>query len=191
MKKGMSLVELVVAVSIFIVVTTISVGGFVAISKTKALISNMKESQQRMRTAGEMISRYARQAEKIKMYDLISGNKYRTIELYFDLDDPGARSGVRFATSPTSGVLNFWQCSSINTETLDCDGDNWTFVTNLFGVYSTNSFKLSATDTYFTLVTDTTPYLNYRLKLTSSTDNYQFLNNELDVENSVLLEGLK
>ncbi|MDD3481152.1 MAG: prepilin-type N-terminal cleavage/methylation domain-containing protein, partial [Patescibacteria group bacterium] len=81
MKKGFSLVEIVVAMGIFIVVMTLAVGAFVTVSRMKGLTSTMKESQQKVRIAMEMMTRLARQAEKVSVS--LDGN---TLDLYFDIE---------------------------------------------------------------------------------------------------------
>jgi prepilin-type N-terminal cleavage/methylation domain-containing protein len=68
-KKGFTLVELLVAMSIFVMVLTMAVGAFVTISRFKTMASNMKESQQKIRVAEELIARLSRQAQSVSLTD--------------------------------------------------------------------------------------------------------------------------
>jgi prepilin-type N-terminal cleavage/methylation domain-containing protein len=78
LKKGVTLIELVVAMAIFLVVVTLAIGAFVTISRFKGLSSTMKESQQKTRIALEMITRLSGQAQKLSVEN--SGDK---LILYF------------------------------------------------------------------------------------------------------------
>jgi len=64
--KGMTLVELVVAMSIFLVVMTIAVGAFVSLLRLQSQSETMTSVQQNARTALEQITRLSRQAEKVE-----------------------------------------------------------------------------------------------------------------------------
>lgn len=83
MKKGFSLIEVVVAMGIFAIVATLVVGAFVTVTRMKALTSAVKENQQKTRIAMEMITRLSRQAERVVVSD---GGK--TIDLYFNTEAP-------------------------------------------------------------------------------------------------------
>lgn len=65
LKKGMTIIEAVVAMAIFITAVTLVVGGFVTIVRLQNKSNIMRETQQNARTAIEIIARSARQAESV------------------------------------------------------------------------------------------------------------------------------
>jgi len=80
-KKGMTIIELMVAMGIFTVVTTLAVGSFVAVSRMRMFALNLKESQQKIRIVTEMVSRYAKQADTVTL-----DPTGKSIDLYFKSD---------------------------------------------------------------------------------------------------------
>lgn len=63
--KGMTLIELLVAMAIFLIVTTISVGGFVSLIRLQTESRTMTDVQQNGRIALEQLTRLSRQADKV------------------------------------------------------------------------------------------------------------------------------
>jgi type II secretory pathway pseudopilin PulG len=110
MKKGISLIEVVVAMGIFATIATLTIGAFVSVSKMKSLTSLMNETQQKTRIAMEMISRLSRQAEKVITYP--DGSR---IDLYFDIESESV-SAASFRIEGTD--LRFYNCTTV-TE-LEC-----------------------------------------------------------------------
>lgn len=99
-RRGMSLIELMVAMTIFIIVMTLAVGAFLAISKIKTIGINMKESQQKVRIATEMVSRLSRQAETVS----IEG---KTLKLIFTTN-PTTKYQSKFYIEATG--LSYSEC---------------------------------------------------------------------------------
>jgi len=97
-RRGMTLVELMVAMSIFMIVMTLGIGGFVSISRTRILVGNMKDSQQKLRVANEMVIRYAKQAEYVKL--AAAGN---SVEFYFDIATTPSANKFALVSKPTGG----------------------------------------------------------------------------------------
>ncbi|MCL5094133.1 MAG: prepilin-type N-terminal cleavage/methylation domain-containing protein [Patescibacteria group bacterium] len=64
-KKGMTIIELVVAMTIFLVVVTLAVGGFVSLLNLQTQSETMTGVQQNARIAIEQITRQAREALKV------------------------------------------------------------------------------------------------------------------------------
>ena len=83
MKKGFSLLEVVVAMGIFTIIATLVVGAFVMISQMRVLVSITRENQQKTRVAMEMITRLSRQADKVFIQD-----EGKTLILRFNTDNP-------------------------------------------------------------------------------------------------------
>lgn len=116
MKKGVTLIELVVAMGIFSIIATLVVGAFVLILNMKSLTSNMRESQQKLRMAIELTSRLSRQAE-VAMVS--SGNK--TLTLYQGGETPSA---TRFIID-ANGSLYQEDCLTVDSSAEDCTTTGW------------------------------------------------------------------
>ncbi|PIZ00361.1 hypothetical protein COY62_03090 [bacterium (Candidatus Howlettbacteria) CG_4_10_14_0_8_um_filter_40_9] len=67
--KGMTIVELLVAMTIFVIVITLAIGGFVAISRLSSQAYTMTNVQQNGRTLIEQLTRLSRSAEEIYIPD--------------------------------------------------------------------------------------------------------------------------
>lgn len=183
-KRGMTLIELMVAMTIFITVMTLAIGGFVAISRSRILIGNMKDSQQKLRVANEMIMRYAKQAE----YVSIDPNG-TWIELYFDIDSSINYSAKKFALSNiTSGQndLLYSECLAFNSGTV-CSA--WTEGATLLGSQSGRMF-VANTDV-FDLSGLLPSVLEVRLNLRNEIAGYEALSDDMSIENAIILGSLK
>jgi len=118
-KPGMTIVELLVAMGIFTIVTTLAVGSFVAITRMRMFALNLKESQQKVRIITEMISRYAKQADAVTVSP--DGKK---VEMYFKLDTVN-ESNQAYASSfkiyDSNGIylMKYNECTPTPTE-LEC-----------------------------------------------------------------------
>lgn len=178
LKNGYSLVELVVAMGIFIVVTTLAIGAFVAISRTKALTTTLKESQQKTRIALEMVTRLARQAEKVVIKD--SGD---TLELYFNIKDTSPY-GARFRII-NSGLF-YDECQG----TLNCT--SWTGVTNLYTDIVLLNDPVSSKDSMFVKGATIPPTLDVKIygQIESQTNN-PYYEDEINIDTKIILEAIK
>ena len=126
-KKGTTLVELIVAMAIFTVVSSLAISSFITVMRMKELGTNMKNSQQKARVALEQITRLARQADKVEI--TTSGGNY-ALKLYFLAST--TKSAVKFsfystnwanATNP-NGTIYYYPCPSIvNNACSDATGD--------------------------------------------------------------------
>jgi prepilin-type N-terminal cleavage/methylation domain-containing protein len=65
MKRGVTLIELVVAMAIFTTLSVLIISAFVTILNMKAITANNRETQQKLRVAVEQITRTARLANTI------------------------------------------------------------------------------------------------------------------------------
>lgn len=165
-KKGLTLIELVVAMTIFIIVMTLAVGGFVAISKTRATIGQMKDAQQKVRLANEMIIRYAKEAEYVQI-DTANGS---WLELYFN----SYTSAKKFAV--ISNDLMYYDCTPVSGV---CSASSWGTGTSLLGGAS-RGISLNIINV-FGLSGVAPAVLNVTLALADG----------LSTQNAVILGGLK
>lgn len=185
-KRGYSLVELVVAMGIFIVVTTLAIGAFVAVSRTKALTSTIKESQQKTRIALEMITRLARQAEKV----IISDNG-DTLELYFEIKSTSPY-GARFRID--NNGLYYDECQgALNCSNTDSDTSNdWKNETNLYSGINLINDPLSLKDSMFVKGATVPPTLDVKIygQIESQTNN-PYYEDEINLDTKIILEAIK
>lgn len=135
-KRGMTIIEVLVAMTIFMIVVTLVVGAFVTVVRMKALTSNMKESQQKARIATELVTRLSRQAEKVQ----IIGTD--TLDLFFNIDASNPQA-TRFKITPRAGsttdyTLDMYDCKSFSG--VHC-ADWGTAVDLLGGVYNLDPTK--------------------------------------------------
>src|SRR3989304_2648377 len=63
--KGITLIELMVAMTIFLIVITLAVGGFISLIRLQSQTQTMTDVQQNGRIAIEQMTRLARQAESV------------------------------------------------------------------------------------------------------------------------------
>jgi len=134
-KRGMTLIELMVAMAIFSVVTTMAVGAFVTVSRMQILTNNMKNTQQKLRVAIEMVSRLARQAQVVLVVNNVDGGNTisSTVEMYFGLDENTKvpQSASRFVIKDYDGSglsLYYSECRIIKADTKKCStvaGEGW------------------------------------------------------------------
>jgi prepilin-type N-terminal cleavage/methylation domain-containing protein len=174
-KKGVTLLELVVSMAIFLVVMTIAVGAFVAVSRMKGLTSTMKESQQKTRIVMEMVTRLARQADKV-----IVSSDGKDMQLYFGTKNPATANGVRlFITS--SGVLNYYECP---IHSVNCI--NWGTADELYkGITLQNTSRFTKNGTI-------PPTLNVELygKI-GGVGTSPYYSDEINLNTTIILESIK
>lgn len=166
-KKGMTLVEVTVAMAIFVTITTLVVGAFVTVTRMKSLTSVMRESQQKIRVANEMVTRLSRQANAVTVAD---GGK--TLNLYFANNDWITAFKIKEQSGEYSLFIN---------------DNNTTDIDLLGGVTILNN-----NDTNFEKVGGIPPILNFELsgKIKGVSDN-PYYSNDFALKNSVILESVK
>lgn len=176
-KKGYTIVEVVVAMGIFVVILTLLVGGFAAVSRMKALSSTMKETQQKTRNALERITRLARQAEKVEI-----GGNGDTLDLYFNISTSN-KYAYRFEIK-NNGLYQS-ECSG----SLQCN--NWTNSQNLYeGVNLLNEISK---DSKFVKINSIPPTLEVELfgKVPSPLGNNPYYTDEINLKTTIILEAIK
>lgn len=175
-KNGVTLVELLVAMAIFLIIITIVVGAFASVSRMKALTSTMKEAQQKTRITLEMITRLSRQAEKV-----VVSSDGKDLELYFNIN--GGTENIIGAQFRISGdELLYSECSG----SLKCtEESSWGQENNLYeGV-------ILGSESKFTKIGKIPPSLSVELygNIGDSTNTY--FSDELNINTSVILERIK
>ena len=196
-KKGMTLIELMVAMTIFSVILLVAVGAFISMNNLRAVALNAKESQQKLRMAIEMISRYSRQAEKIIMSGENDANYgYSDVEMFFNLGKPTSY-GEKFSVDRTSGnqALLYYECTPLNA-LYECT-NGWGTPTNLLGgdvkLDAKSGFKKNEVVTLndsSVKVVAVPPSLS--IKLIGAINNVnQFYKNDFDIDTRVILESIK
>ena len=204
LKKGMTLVELMVAMSIFSILLLVAVGAFISMNNLRAVALNARESQQKLRLAIEMISRYSRQAEKVIIggtgslsdHDP-SGVNSSDLSMYFNLE--GTPKGVKFVAT-SSGQLTFFQCVMTPTfPNFDCT--NWGAGSNLLSgdvkmVWDAAPYSGFRKNKVVSLKDSTTrsvampPSLSIKLA-GKIVNNKDFYNNDFNIDTRVILENIK
>jgi prepilin-type N-terminal cleavage/methylation domain-containing protein len=118
MKRGVTLLELVVAMGLFAIIATLAIGGYVTVSRMRSLTTSMRESQQKMRMAMEYITRSAKQADKI-----IVSSDGQQLTLYFD-SQSATISAARFTIKAATGRLDYDEDCKVINPTTGCT--DWT-----------------------------------------------------------------
>ena len=118
--KGTTLVELVVAMGIFTILSTMAVGAFVTVSRMKTMSASMRETQQKTRVAMETISRLARQADTVLVTD-------DTIQMFFNTTTSNP-SAYKYAIENRSvgqeaeqWKLYYYECDALVAPYHTCD----------------------------------------------------------------------
>jgi len=179
MKKGFSLLEVVVAMGIFTIIATLVVGAFVMISQMRVLVSITRENQQKTRVAMEMITRLSRQADKVFIQD-----EGKTLILRFNTDNPTRAMESRFQIGP-NGELFYGECS----------GPACT-VTTHNNIYRGVALKA---DSHFekigTIPAKLRVFLNGNIELPggspTTTERRAYYSNEITLETLVILERIR
>lgn len=176
-QRGFTLVELIVAMAIFLVVVTLAVGAFVTVSRMKSLTSTAKEVQQKTRIATEMITRLSRQADKV----ITAPANSNYVELYFNLKSTNPLYANKFAVE--NGDLNVYECVTFTNNSCT----DWGTPSNILG----DSVELDA-DSYFKKTGTIPPRLEVRLtgKIGEITDS-PYYSNQFTIDTDVILEGIK
>ncbi|MEI7690660.1 MAG: type II secretion system protein [bacterium] len=213
-KRGMTLIELMVAMGIFTVITTLAVGSFVAVSRMRMYALNLKESQQKVRIITEMISRYARQADTVIVEDDSTivppeDGKGKIVKMYFKTDtiDTALNKSYasRFDIKSEGGVykMKYYECKPTPTTpaTRLCldgslvgvdlfSGSMQLDKTSKFVLNNNSNLKSTAGPTEN--VKAYAPSLNVILhsQLNKTTDPY-YNSDAFDIETKVILENLR
>jgi len=191
-KRGMTLIELMVAVSIFIIVMTLAIGGFIAISRSRILIGNQKDTQQKVRIADEMIVRYSKQANYVKL-----ASDGSSLELYFDISSsqPTAKKFSLKALTIDTYDLIYSECNNVVAGTLVCPNNTWTSEASLLGGDNNSLFlkkpAVVPDGKTFKLNGVLPAVLEVTLEIHNQVPGYETLSDAMTVENAIILESLE
>lgn len=167
-EKGITLVELIVAMGIFLVVVTIAVGAFVSLIRLQSQSENMTSVQQNGRIALEQVTRLGRQAESVNI--LGSG----------DLEALGfSISGTKICFGEDNGRLKKYDDYNIAGST--CSGNAFTLTGEDVNVTKFN----------FDTVSGIPSTLNIGIEMESKYATYGTEKNNILLNTSVVLTGLK
>lgn len=186
-RKGFTLVEVIVAMGIFLIVLTLAISAFISVSNLKALTQTMKEVQQKTRITTEMITRLSRQADKVV---IDSAEKGKTAELYFNIHNDSPNYGYQFKIQKNSigdgGTLVMSECFPTEGSTF-CD-TGWKNPNNLLG----DLVQLRFDNSYFRKTGTIPPTLEVKIEgIITNINNNPYYSNELTIDTSVALEGIK
>jgi hypothetical protein len=189
----MTLVELMVSMAIFTVVTSLAIGAFITILNMRIMAGNMKNTQQKVRVAVETITRMAKQAEKVNLEEV---SLSQTLTLYFNLSDPDLtrHSAVKFIIKKVCHkhkVCNinvlYARCSkmSISGELCDVWEDSLDFFEGDEDV-KIHEANFDIEGTY-------PPKLKFILQgvIGSGSISKAYYNDEINIETKVILENIK
>lgn len=204
-KQGFTLIEFIVATSIFVVVMTVAIGSFVALTKVKIQMINNKNTQQKGRIATEEIMRYAKEANAVTPLDELKYNnagvwtsygtkRYKTLFMSY----PGTVNILPqkfYITNPNPGTGGtdtgyLYQCDA-DLSTRDCTDTPQP----LLGLSSSNiGTKIDSTgalslENYFTMVGNPTPQVEINLNI-RTTNGGNVYDDTLLFNNVVMLEGM-
>jgi len=192
-KRGMTLIELVVATAIFAVVTTMAVGAFVTVSRMQTLTNNMKNTQQKLRVAIEMVSRLARQAQVVLV---VNNDDASTVDMYFGLDDnkvPQSASRFEIRDYGSGRSLYYSECLTISAITKKCStdavsGSGWQPANDLLS----GPLRLDGTSC-FTKIGAIPPTLTVTLHdvPVSGASNDPYYTDNMNIVNEIVLEQIR
>lgn len=176
--KGMTIVELLVAMTIFVIVVTLAVGGFVAITRLSSQTYTMTNVQQNGRTLIEQLTRLSRSAEEIRIGE-------------------GPTSDLQTISFRNE---NDWLCFKVAGAGTSSDPysiEKYNGVSDTDSTCATSSgFSLTSSEVKINRMTfdrkeGIPPYLEIRIVLESSTPALGSSNDIIDLNTTVVLEGAK
>lgn len=122
MKRGYTIIELLVAMGIFSVLATLIVGAFVTVSRVKGLALTMRESQQKIRMVSEAIARSAKEANGQLLLTSNGNGGYSQVNLYYSGDSthvpPLPPKYKKFIID--SGTITQYDCDNYDPATRNC-----------------------------------------------------------------------
>ena len=185
-KKGFTLIELVVAMGIFTVLSTIVVGAYVVVINLRGMTKSMNESQQKLRMTLEQISRLARQADQAKVTS--SG---RVLDLYFN---GGTSSGSAYRYEVTGADpygLGKRECASFTDPSTNRTCDSWTPTVTQPPVDMLGSLLTLNNNSVFSINSSVTP-MTLLINLDGEVDfSNNYYDNKFNLESEIILEGLR
>ena len=182
--KGSTLLEILVAMTIFSLVMTLAVAAFLNIMRTKSFTSTMKNTQYKVRIATEIVNRLSREANRVKASRVEGGH---FMELFYENPSTTELSALRFEIT-ADGYLMLYECA--NTTSLNiCDGNNWINPINIIG----EDYVVSLDESYFIMRGGIDSVVEFGVSVASrnSEDVSDYYSDKISVTTSSVLENLK
>lgn len=182
--KGSTLLEILVAMTIFSLVMTLAVAAFLNIMRTKSFTSTMKNTQYKVRIATEIVNRLSREANRVKASRDEGGH---FMELFYENPNTSELSALRFEITE-EGSLMLYECTSAISLN-ECDGDNWLNPINILG----EDYVVNRDDSYFVMRGGIDSVVEFGISVATkdSEDISDYYSDKISVKTSSVLENLK
>ncbi len=186
-KRGMTIIELVIAVTLFTVVVTLAIGGFTAVARMKTLMVDMKNTQQKARLIYETVYRFAKEADVVT----VSSDHNKLVLDYFD--DAGSREVQKIFVLEDEQSASFMYYSCLGTDNY-AEGEYDTNIAcnkeELLTGTRTSTYEITKVngEGFFTYEKSIPPTLSLRMVIKNTrSDN----DPEIKLDNVIILENVK
>ncbi len=182
-RRGMTIIELVVAITLFTVVVTLAIGGFVAVSRMKTLMVDMKDTQQKARLIYETVYRFAKEADTVS----VSPNQSQLVLDYYN--DLGVRELRKFFELGSGSSTSFMYYSCEGANDFVADKSSCTREELLAGT-KTSAYEITkiSGNGYFDYNKSIPPTLSLSMVIKNTrSDN----DPEIKLDNVIILENVK
>ncbi|GEM_PF-2082112 len=191
-KKGITLIEILVASAVFMTLMGLVVGSFIALTNAKSLSVRMRNSQEKLRVSLDMISRLSRQASDVNI--VVAGGEQRLILTNNPTDGQSIETGAQFIIeAPNSAGLSnlyYLECSGL----ADCSNSfstrSKTLGQNLLGGASSDVKLIvggSNGSTFKRTFVDNIPYLDVILNSSTGSQTKSDYSDSLYLETGVVI----
>jgi type II secretory pathway pseudopilin PulG len=183
-KKGMTLIEVLVASTVFMILISLVVGSFISFSNMKSLSTKMRNSQEKLRVALDMISRNSRQASDV---NIITTNGEKRLVLMNTDTDGNIETGSQFIIEApdANGLSNLYYLECSSTACNNFSTLSKTTGQNLLGgdiklIYATSGFSRS-------FAVSSSPYLDIILNGSNGSSSNNYYNDNFSIETGVVI----
>lgn len=176
-KKGMTIIELVVAMAIFIIVITLAVGAFISILRLQSQTQTMTDVQQNGRIISEQLTRQARQAENLSIEHLTPTGHTSADHA------PGSNifDQLKITIGPTTTCFKVDDTGHLKKFDSDCLSNGLTL----------SSDDVKVTNFYFDQTSGIPPTLGINVTIESVNPAVGTSTDSIQLNTSVFLTGLK
>lgn len=183
--RGSTLLELLVAMTVFSVIMTLAVAAFLNIVRTKSYTSIMKNTQYKVRLSTEIVNRLSREASRVYASRDVSGGNY--LELYYENEETLDFTALRFEITENQELMLYECRLALSLDS--CPDDDWINPVTIIG----DEYIVDSSKSYFVIRGGIDSVLEFGLKVaTKDSENYsQYYSDEVIVKTSSVLEGLK
>ncbi len=182
-KRGITLVEIIVATGIFMILISLAVGAFITFSNAKSLSVKMRNSQEKVRVALDMMTKLSQQASEVRIVSV--NNEQRLVLTNEATGEGGSSTAAQFiigAPDATSGLseLYYLECSS------SCGGFESVSASTgqkLLG----GELKLSSASGFSRKLVNNLPYLDIKLNGSTGSQTKVYYSDSFSVETGVII----